>query len=296
MSIRKGLAAVLLFGSLLAGAASNAAGPARIQPTEASMLVTGKIAVDAAGKVTSFELDAPDQLPEAVVTVVGNTVPGWLFAPKRTDGKPVNVIADMSMRIVAIRLGNDRYAVRIHSAWFGDSAEKLPSAQSGKSQSPVHKRCKVGRAPPAYPQAAAQAGVTATVYLSLMAGLDGTVQDVVAEQVNLSRARDEATMEKWRRMFADVAVNQARKWCIEPPAGTDPHYVGGVPVHLTRVAMVFLFGTKPYGQWEAYISGPRHAVPWQQDEDTPSSLEAQVPGRVYGASSGLKLLTELPGG
>jgi hypothetical protein len=50
----------------------------------------------------------------------------------------------------------------------------------------------------------------------------------------------------------------------------------------------------PYGQWEAYVPGPRQSNPWQADSEGKGfSPDTLMPGRAYIAGTGLKLLSEL---
>ena len=150
--------------------------------------------------------------------------------------------------------------------------------------------------PPGYPMAAAQSGAQGTVYLLLKIDPDGSVSDVVAEQVNLRMVASEAQMRQFRDRFARAAVGAAEKWTFKPPsrgeAASQPYWVVRVPVD-------FNFGGKRrYGQWEAYVPGPRERVSWSRDEDRPGfSLDTLADGGVHmaGDTRGPKLLTPLGG-
>lgn len=284
----------------LASADASAAGPGAVRKqVEASMLVTGRIQVDAAGKVIGYSLDEQHKLPAGVVGILGQEVPTWTFEPVLVAGKPAHVTTEMSVRLVAKKRDADSYSVVIRSAGFGDAADKRSSLgpkAAREAGATANKVCSTGLRPPSYPENAAQSGVGANVYLLVKSAPDGKVLDVAAEQVNLKVVASERGMERWRRVFADVAMSQARKWCVEPPARDDAAAKDGF--HIVRVPVVFhLDGMEPaYGRWEAYVPGPRASNPWRQDDEGPGfSPDALSPGRAHVAGAGLKLLTRLSG-
>lgn len=277
---------------LLASGIAAADRAAVRKQAEASMLVTGSIQVDAVGKVTGFSFDQPDKLPAAVVDLLGNAVPKWRFEPVLVDGQPARVNTDMSIRIVANKLDNGDYKVGIRSAGFGDLAGRNPKVV--KAPRKVAAGTCPNMAPPRYPDGAARMGVASNVYLLLKVDREGRVIDAMAEQVNMKVVSDEKSMERWRKLFADVSLAQARKWCIAPGdeelAGNEPWFVQRVPV------MFHLSALPSYGKWEAYVPGPRQANPWEEDQEGPAfSPDTLLPGRAYAAGSGLKLLTKLSG-
>lgn len=271
----------------LASAEASAAGPRAVRKqVESSMLVTGKIQVAANGTVAAFSLDGQDKLPEAVVELTGKAVPKWTFEPVLIDGQAANVSTDMTIRIVAKKAGSDSYLVEIRSASFGKKSGKP------KESTPLP-----DMAPPNYPTAAARAGVGGTVYLLVRVGRDGRVADVIAEQVNLKVVADENSMAKWRHMFADASLRQARRWTFTPPTGLDAK----ADFWLMRVPVMFSLGDPskamtPYGQWESYVPGPRHPNPWEpRSESSAFSPDTLLPGRAYFVGPGLELLTDLSG-
>jgi hypothetical protein len=213
--------------------------------------------------------------------MVDMAVPHWEFKPVLIDGKPANVVTDMSIRVVAKKIDEDNYSVAIRSAGFGDN--------SGKPEERVRSQ---NLKAPGYPEAAAYAGVTGTAYLLVRAGRDGKVIDAVAEQVNLGVVDDERSMDRWRRVLADASLRQARRWTFTPPTEGKS---AGDDFWVVRVPVVFsLDGKAAYGRWEAYVPGPRHPNPWERDKEGSSfSPDALVPGQAYLAGSGLKLLSGL---
>jgi len=295
---------IAIASATLAMAASTAlaGGPGAVRrQAEASMLVSGTIGIDREGKVTGYSFDEKEKLPVGVVQMLEQRIPGWTFEPVLIDGKPADVNTYMSVRLVAKQVDKDSYTVEIRSASFGKvdrssrakAARNAVKAELAREAGP--KVCKKRLIPPSYPEAAVRSDVQANVYLLVKAGPDGQVQDVVAEQVNMKVVEDERSMNTWRELFANAAIRQARKWCIEPPGDdTDAKY----GFHVARVPVVFhTTALTPYGQWEAYVPGPRESNPWQlESEGEGFSPDTLAPGRMYIAGASPKLLTELSGG
>lgn len=139
--------------------------------------------------------------------------------------------------------------------------------------------------------------MTGTVYLVLRIGRSGRVEEVLAEQVNLGVvARSEAEMARWRDMFVEASVPTAKRWKFAPPT-TGPHV--NDPFWSVRVPIAYLLpGQKrpEYGQWEAYVPGPRQRIPWDApSEDNASGPDALAAGGVYQVGAGRRLLTPLDG-
>lgn len=299
MSARKSIRYVLGAALLVAGGVALAAGPAAVRrQIEATMLVTGKIQIDGEGKVTGFAFDQKEQLPTGVVGMLDKAVPTWKFEPVQVAGRPVNVSTDMSVRLVAKKLDDNNYSLAIRGASFGGHAEHKHKVlkPEQKSAPAVAGMCAANMQPPRYPEIAARNGVASNVYLLLKLDREGSVLDVMAEQVNLKVVSDENSMARWRRMFMEVSVAQARKWCI-PPSNED--LADADTYRVVRVPVLFHLDPLPrYGQWEAYVPGPRMDDPWSEDdsEGVAFSPDTLLPGRAYLAGSGLKLLTDPTGG
>jgi hypothetical protein len=250
---------------------------------EASMWVTGSVDVDAQGAVTGFRLKDPDKLPPAVVALVEQRAPDWLFEAHRVQGAPVASTAAMNLRILAKRspAEEERYTLDIVGAGFyvkpKDPAEQLQSARL---------------IPPTFPQQALDIGAGGTVYLLLKVGRDGTVEDGVAEQVNLRYVTDEPGMARLRRQFANAALVRAKGWKFQPPTAGES---AGDPFWTVRVPVVFTlyFGaSKPaYGEWESYVPGPRERAPWLPDAAAglAFSPDALPEGGAYPLGDSLKL-------
>jgi hypothetical protein len=249
---------------------------------EASMLIKGTITIDTKGKVRGFEFGEQDKLPAKVVELLRNNVAQWKFEPVVIDGKPVAAKTDMNVRVIAKQLPDNRLQIRIGGATFGEGA---PTANEI-----VRPRKKLS--PPEYPGMAAGANAGGSVYLMLKIGRTGKVEDAVVEQVNLGVVGTEKEIAWLRDAFTKSALRQARRWSFIPPtAGPD----AGAEFWLMRVPVVYsMIGTKRpgYGEWEAYLPGPRHPIPWEmKGEGLAFSPDALPEGSVHMAGSGLKLLT-----
>lgn len=261
-----------------------ASGPAGVRKqTEASMLVTGTIDIERDGHVGKYEVDQAAKLPPAATGLIAKAVPAWKFQPIVVDGKAVRARTRMSVRIVAKSVDEGRYEVRVASASFGEDGNPGEFVSSKDLK------------PPRYPEVAALSGVRGTVYVVVRIGRDGRVEDAIAEQVNLKVVDSETGMTRWRNSLAKSAVLGARKWTFSPPTQGEE---AGKPFWLARVPVDFLLhDEKPvqYGQWEAYIPGPRQSTPWPGAMDASLGADAVAAGGMHPIGSGPKLLTSLDG-
>lgn len=287
----------ILGGMVLAlcAAVAMAAGPSAVRKqAEASMLVTGHVLIEPDGSVSGWEIDQRDKLPAAVVGLVEQSVDVWRFEPVVVDGLPRNAKARMSLRVVATKVDGG-YRVGIRGGHFGLDAmafEERSAIAGTDLLRPVQLK------PPAYPLRAQQSGVEGTVYVIVLVNRQGVVEDAIAEQINLKTLGSERQMEQMRTVLATPALEAARKWTFQvPTTGEDaeqPHWTARVPV-------AYGLGDpqeSKYGEWEAYIPGPRHESPWGPagDRDPNESPDALVAGAAYQVGKGLRLLTPLQGG
>ena len=271
----------------LAPLMATAAGPREVRKqVESSMLVTGEIEIDAQGRVSNLLLDKPDKLPGGIAEFVKGQVLQWTFEPVLSDGRPTPARSRMSVRVVGKRIDDDSVTIAIRNAIF-------PGPAPGEGESVTH----VAMKPPSYPMPAARGGAQGTAYLVLKISRDGTVADAIVEQVNLRVVASEAQMTKLRDMFANASLTAARRWTFKPPTrgegAAEEFWSVRVPVDYTMDS-----GRRPtgYGQWQAYIPGPRQTIPWSEDAEAAGfSPDALAEGGVYmaGAESGLRLLTAL---
>lgn len=275
-----GLFCILMCGTALA------AGPSAVRKrVQASVLVTGTIEVAPDGSVHGYAPDHPEKLPPVVIKLMGINAPRWRFKPVLVDGHGVLAKTRMSLRFVAKPVGHGNYAVSIAGAHFG---EDVP----GKG---ISERL---RKAPRYPRSAAIARVSGTVYLVLRVDHQGHVLDAAAEQVNIGEVASDADLAQWRHVLANASLEAARRWTFNPPTSgptaTDLYWVARVPVTFN----LHRYGTPRgdvYGQWKAYVPGPRKFVPWLTPRQLAAGSDALPAGGIYMVGQGLQLTTPLNG-
>ena len=275
--------------ALCGTSAETSAGKAEVRKqAETSMLVTGSIVIEKDGSAGAHNLDQPDKLPPLVIKLIGKALPQWRFEPVVVDGQIVRARATMGLRVIASRLEDGNYQLRIGSASFGDEEK----AAADKHIANPRKKL----TPPSYPPAAYMANISGTVYLLVKVNEHGDVDDVATEQVNLTVLGNERQMERGRKLLSDASVAVARKWQFNVPTrddlGEDGYLVVRVPVDFQ------LWDRKKikYGQWAAYIPGPRQRPVWADVEDDSQSPDAMIAGETYPVGSGPRLLTPLTQG
>jgi hypothetical protein len=278
---------MLLMG-LLVSFGLHANGPGAVRKTiESSMLVTGWAMIATDGSVTALEVDEREKVPESVLRLVDTARSQWKFQPVLVDGVARKARARMSLRIVARKFDAERYELKLQGGYFGEEAmtpeERLAR---GGTIMPVSMK------PPFFPLSAAQVGARGTVYLVLKVGADGAVEEAFAEQVNLRIVGSEHEMNKLRSLFAKNAMTAAKAWRFRFPPG---YQVAADEFVRVPVDYEFQGEAKPgYGQWNTYVPGPRHRLPWEKGElDASQSPDALVAGVLYQAGRGMRLLTPL---
>ena len=272
---------------LATGVAWGARGSAAEQQIEASLDVSGSLAVDETGNVTSHTIDHPEQLSPGVVDLVGKTLSTLHFRPVLRDGQPHAVVAKMNLVLVANHVDPQNVSIRIRSARFTDSEPPASERISIRSKAPDRLMA----------HAAMIAGVGGTVYVAFRIDRNGRVIDAQAQQVNLRAVSDEHQMRRWREALAKPTLATLRKYTFAiPTAGPyadDVEFSGIVPVILE-------IGDKPqlpeYGRWRSYVPGPRQHIAWIDDKEDTSGSEAVPAGTFAQAGTALKLLTPLGDG
>lgn len=245
-----------------------------------TMLVTGTVDIERDGSVSGHAVDKAGALPRLVVQLVDKAIAAWRFEPVVAAGQAVAVRNPFSLRVVGNQGDDGDFALTISGVSFGKDNEGIPT--------------KRGRlAPPRYPAGMARGGIGGTVYLILRIGRDGNVEDVAARQVNLRVAARPAEMERFRNEFADVCVSKARQWKFDPPTQGGDVDAASWSV---QVPVDFYAPDRPppgYGQWEAYVPGPRLAVPWRDNaDDARDPVDAIAAGGIYSDNdTGPRLLT-----
>lgn len=285
----------LVAALVLMATTATAAGPAAVRKQiENTMLVTGYVLIEPDGTVSGWEIDHRDKLPLVVAELVEKSAPAWEFEPVVIDELQRKAKARMSLRIVARKLeGQDMYRIGIVGGHFGDDA--IPPEERSERDDSLRS---IELKPPTYPMAALEMGARGTVYVVVRIGRDGVVTDSYAEQVNLKVLGSEGEMQRMRNLLSRSAVRAAQAWKFQTPSSADEdqqYWYARVPVEYA-----FYGQDRPgYGEWEAYVPGPRMDAPWQSLEDLDgfeAAPDALVAGQVYEIGRGRKLLTPLDGG
>lgn len=273
---------------LLAGAAVCVWQPLAAQTAAAvreqvqiSQVVTGTIEVDGRGKVRAYTIDQPEKLDAGVVRQLQQSVPNWQFGP-RPGAEDTLVKASMSIRLVGRRSDADHFAVAIQGVNFGSADPG--STVSGKQ-----------RMPPRYPVEAVQARVPGTVYLLLRIDRQGLVEDLAVEQVNLGVVGTEPQMRHFRQVLADASVAAAWHWTFNlpthGPALDRTSWVVRVPVSYRLAGPGAPYRAEHYGEWQAYVPGPRMTVSWPDLDRDQRSADALPAAGTFAVEQPLKLLT-----
>jgi len=272
--------------------AASAIAPGKAPPVpeaEAGIGVEGTILVGPEGKALDYQLREPDALPEEVRRYLEYQTPRWEFEPPTLDGQPVALHNRMSLHLKAVPHADGGMRLQLHGTSF------LPT------QVPADYDLTPDRlALPAYPSvpwSPVTYQVGATVYVVLKVGRDGKVLDLLDEQVNLHFVPEPGTAAMWRKHFARGTLRTARGWTFHPPtkgeAAAESHWSVRVPVQYTAVDEEVR-----YGQWHAYVPGPRRAVPWLPAEEQRAPLEGMAASHAHpvGQGGGLKLRPPPEGG
>jgi hypothetical protein len=185
------------------------------------------------------------------------------------------------------------FRVSIAGGYFGDDA-MAPEERVAREGS--IRAIEFG--PPSYPTAALEMGARGTVYVVLRIDRSGRVADAYAEQVNLKTVGSEMQMRQMRNALSASAVRAAKKWTFRLPEAGGPDRDN---FHI-RIPVEYAFQgqkTPGYGEWDAYVPGPRQEAPWKSLEGLEGSdisPDALIAGEIYEVGKGRKLLTPLEGG
>ena len=283
--VRMGLAMLLLLLVLPADAGRHDAVRKQV---EASMVLKGTIDVDDAGKVVAYAVDDAEKVDAAALDVLSRHVPAWRFEPVVLNGQAVHARSRMRVRLVATPLDSGDYSVSIKDTDFPPLAPAQPQPKEG----PVSVEMRA----PSYPKTPLYVGASGMVVVVARIGFSGNVEDAVVEQVNLGAIGEDRDMELWRKQFGDAAIKAAKASQFTPYGDPD----GSAQPSSVRIPYVFeLSGStidRPYGQWSAYLPGPRQPVPWLLgvQSGAPDLLASGEMLRL-GDPAGLKRLTS-PGG
>jgi hypothetical protein len=258
---------------------------------EASMRVTGMIHIAADGAVSGHTLDKSDQLPPGVIKLIADNVSKWRFETTEKPDPSAVLRAKMSLLLTAKKLDDDSYTLRIRAAHFDDELE-LPGERIKA----------IDMGPPRYPGNAVRSNVKGTAYVVLRVGKQGTVEDAFVEQVNLTVIGSEHEMTKARDMLGRSALNAAKRWTFKvPTAGKEAsaeYWTVRAPVSYCISETRGNACDSKYGEWSAYIPGPRQRAPWiTESPDANFSPDTLASNQVYDMSRrGPRLLTPLEQG
>lgn len=248
------------------------------------MDLTGWIEVDQAGAVTAHGLDQDvAKLPPSVVTRIAQAAPGWRFAPRTSGEMEATKRVPMNLHVKA-RRASDGYIsdLRIAGAQFGEI--------------PAEERVTFAKRPGKFFMNSIEAhrgGAGGMVHVVLRVGRDGKPMQVATEQVNLTVFDSEPAMKRWRGELAERGVRVAQHWRFTlPTAGAS----ASKPDWTLRIPVRFLSAGQEaprLGEWDIYIPGPRHEIPWKVDSDVEIvGAHAVLPGE-GDLGSVLRLLTPL---
>lgn len=260
---------------------------------EMSMVLSGSIDVAADGSVSTLVLDQRAMLAPGIVSFVEGAIRGWQFEPTLRDGKPVAVHAPLRVRLRGKEQDDGNYQISMTSVDFSEYDPKATDSVTRKSLPP-----------PRYPEDVFRNGGQGDVLLLVKVARDGTVADVIAEQVNMTVVAPERTLAKMRDILAKASVSGARKWTFVPPTtgegSTRDFWTVRVPVNFALNSDTGSNGNaqpERYGRWRAFIPGPRQAAPWRKPDAAGQAGGDLLPaGGVYmvdGTQRGLRLLTPL---
>lgn len=285
------LALAIATGSIasLASADATAQTAQAVRATaEASMVLTGNIDVAVDGSVSNLVLDQREVLTSSIASFVDGTIRSWRFEPTLRDGAPVPVHAPLRVRLLGKPSGDGGMQVRMSSVDFTQYNDTATDTVTRNRMTP-----------PRYPEAAFRGGAQGDVLLLVRVARDGTVADVVAEQVNMGVVAPERTMQQLRELFAKASITAARKWTFAPPTTGEnkdrADWTIRVPVSYT-LGKDLKSRPEAYGTWRAFIPGPRQSAPWRQDDAQQAGSDLLPAGGVYmvdGVNRGLRLLTPL---
>jgi len=283
------LVACLLFAGVCLWSSGSFAENFR-EEVVASTLVTGTVQITAEGKVHSYKIDQADKLSAAVRDLLDRNIPTWTF--RLAVALPVDITERMTIRIVAKAVDDKHDAISIVSASFDDDFHT-----EDETVVPVR------RTQPRYPGMSIAANVNGVVYTLALVGRDGRPQKVLAEQVNLRTAVPKRYQEQFRKDLANAAIRaiSSWKWTI-PTSGR----LADLPGWWVRVPVVFTLNDNGklevkeagYGEWEAYIPGPRLQLSLDESGRNLQSQgsDAIADGNIQLDDSSVKLTTPLGGG
>ncbi|GAB3065474.1 hypothetical protein GCM10027214_34890 [Stenotrophomonas tumulicola] len=257
---------------------------------EASMVLTGTIDIATDGSVEKVALDRREKIDPGIVRFIERSADSWRFEPIVQGGINVPARAPMRVRVTGRTTDGGGMQVMLSDANFSNYDPDDTESTVGLKMTP-----------PRYPSDAFSMNAMGTVLLQLKIERDGSVGDVVAEQVNLRTVGNERMMQNMRQSLSKAAVAAARRWTFRVPTTGDhvdePFWTVRVPVSFDISDT--LRPKDDYAAWQAYIPGPRQEeAPWRTAKPEEARGSDLMPaGGVYmvGLDKGPRLLTPLGG-
>lgn len=228
--------------------AAPAAASGYAVPVEGFMTLSGRILVGADRRVSGFAIDRASEVPDEVKAFLARQAADWRVefdAGVETPTEPVRFAA----RVRASPAGDGIYRMWLDGI---NLPEMLPVTQRFV---PTRKRR------PDYPRGMGRIGASGVVYVLALVGPDGRVDDVFAEQVDLTAVPDDpADVAQFQLEFMASALGAARQWRFRAPASGP---LAGT-AQVVRIPVIFAMNGKlpPYGQWEYLVRGVHKWPPW----------------------------------
>lgn len=219
-------------------------------PVEGFMTLTGRIAVGTDRDVSSHVVDHEEQVPEEVKAFLARQIAGWRVGVDEGVALQPGAVVGFTVQVRASPAGDGLYGL-----WLdGVSLDEPLRASQRVSARRIR--------PPAYPGAMAKVGGSGIVYMLVLLDAHGRVEDVFAEQVDLTALPAElGDVIAHQLEFIAHASAAARQWRFSMPR--EGPYVG--KRHVLRIPVSFQAWGKPepgYGQWRFLVRGVRRAPPW----------------------------------
>jgi len=215
-------------------------------PIEGFMVLTGRMEVGADRRVSGYAIDRAAQVPDEVTAFLARQAANW-HVEFDADVAPPSGAVRFTVRLRASPIGDGLYQLWLDGVHLD---EPLPAAQ----------RLRAARmGPPDYPRSMARIGASGIVYMQLLLDADGNIEDVFAEQVDLTAvAADPADLPRYQLEFIASAATAASRWRFKVPV-EGPYARARQAV---RVPVTFLTRPVAYGQWEYLVRGVRGTSPW----------------------------------
>ncbi|MEH6417480.1 hypothetical protein [Pseudomonas sp. CGJS7] len=278
--------AALIAASALALAIAFGAGAknsdAARRNTEVSMVVRGHARLNPDGDIQSIAIEREQKVPAPVVALIRDSVTQWRIEPTQQDGEATTGPLKLTARVVG-RMQDDRnVALKLKSVHFGeDRTDVAPKPGTMRK--------------PSYPAALAGTNAAGTAYVLARLNANGEVDEAMVEQVNLNVVASEKRMQEIRDAFAASAVGAIKKWKFIVSEQYRAADASPVTVRIPVGYETPQLRLPGYGQWEAYLPGPRARAPWlsqdarSADADVVADGDFQVVGkepRLLSARSG----------